>query len=131
VPFRYRKHYTRNEARGLLPEVKLWLARILDLKAQLQKSDDRLTRLMSSGNDIGGEAVNRWVSIIAEIREVLMEFHRRDIQIKDVERGLIDFPAIIAGKEVFLCWEQDEDDIEFWHDLDAGFAGREKLSGGD
>jgi hypothetical protein len=131
VSFRYQKHYTRSEARALLPEVKLWLARILDLKIQLQKSDDRLTVLMSSGNDVGGEAVNRWVSVIAEIREVLLEFHRRDIQIKDIDRGLIDFPAIIAGKEVFLCWEQDEDDIEFWHDLDAGYAGREKLSGGD
>ena len=40
---------------------------------------------------------------------------------------LIDFPAIIGGREVFLCWEQDEDDIEFWHDIDAGYAGRERL----
>ena len=48
-------------------------------------------------------------------------------QIKDLERGLIDFPAIVAGREVFLCWEQDEDDIEYWHDLDTGYAGREKL----
>jgi hypothetical protein len=47
--------------------------------------------------------------------------------LKDLERGLIDFPAIIGGKEVFLCWEQDEEDIEFWHDLDAGYAGRERL----
>ena len=51
------------------------------------------------------------------------------IQIKDINRGLIDFPAFIGGKEVFLCWEQDEDDIEFWHDLDSGYAGRERLSG--
>ena len=42
---------------------------------------------------------------------------RREIQIKDVDGGLGDFPAIIGGKEVFLCWEQDEKDIEFWHDF--------------
>ena len=48
-------------------------------------------------------------------------------QIKDLQRGLIDFPAIIGGREVFFCREQDEDDIEYWHDIDAGFEGREKL----
>ena len=53
---------------------------------------------------------------------LLQEFQRREIQIKDLERGLIDFPALIGGKEVFLCWEQDEEDIEFWHELDAGYA---------
>jgi hypothetical protein len=42
-------------------------------------------------------------------------------------RGLVDFPAIMGGKEVFLCWESDEDDIEFWHDLETGYGGREKL----
>jgi hypothetical protein len=61
------------------------------------------------------------------MQEVLAEFQRRRIFIKDLERGLVDFPAIIGGREVFLCWEQDEADIEFWHDLDAGYTGRERL----
>ena len=61
------------------------------------------------------------------MQEVLAELQRRRIFIKDLERGLIDFPAIMVGKEVFLCWEQDEEDIEFWHDLDTGFSGRERL----
>jgi hypothetical protein len=61
------------------------------------------------------------------MQEVLAEFQRRRIIIKDLERGLIDFPAIMGGKEVFLCWEQDEEEIEFWHDLDIGFSGRERL----
>ena len=64
----------------------------------------------------------------AYLLTVMMEYLRmREIQVKDLERGLIDFPAIIGGKEVFLCWEQDEEDIEHWHDLDTGYAGREKL----
>jgi hypothetical protein len=58
---------------------------------------------------------------------VMGEFQRREILIKDIDRGLVDFPSIIGGKEVFLCWEKDEDDIEFWHDLDTGYAGRERL----
>ena len=71
--------------------------------------------------------MNTWVRTLADLEEVLLEFHRREIQVKDLERGLVDFPAMLGGKEVFLCWEQDEEDIEFWHELDAGYAGRERL----
>ena len=58
---------------------------------------------------------------------MLQEFQRREIQVKDLQRGLVDFPAMLEGREVFLCWEQDEEDIEFWHELDGGYAGRERL----
>jgi hypothetical protein len=124
---RFTKHYTREEARALLPHVRLWLKRLAQLRCELEKYDQRLTSLMGAGCDLGGDLVNSWVRNLAELSEVLVEFYQREIQIKDLERGLIDFPAIIGGKEVFLCWEQDEDDIEFWHDLDSGYAGREKL----
>lgn len=127
MKFRFEKHYTRDEARALLPEVRQWLKRVTDLRAQFGKKDSRLASLLAAGNDIGGETVNDWVKLLCQIKTVLQEFRSRDIQIKDIERGLIDFPAIIGGKEVFLCWEQDEDDIEFWHDLDTGYAGRERL----
>jgi hypothetical protein len=83
--------------------------------------------LNEPGRDLGGEAVNLWLRIYADVRETLSEFQKREIQIKDLDRGLIDFPAFVAGKEVFLCWELDEEDIEFWHDLDTGYAGREPL----
>jgi hypothetical protein len=49
------------------------------------------------------------------------------VQIKDFDRGLVDFPHLRDGREVFLCWELDEDDIAFWHDIDGGYAGRERL----
>jgi hypothetical protein len=124
---RFTKHYTREEARALLPHVRLWLKRLAQLRSELEKYDQRLKSLMTPGRDLGGDLVNSWVRNLAEISEVLVEFYKREIQVKDLERGLIDFPAIIGGKEVFLCWEQDEDDIEFWHDLDSGYAGREKL----
>ena len=64
---------------------------------------------------------------MADFRDALGEFERREILIKDIDRGLLDFPALISGKEVFLCWEKDEEDIEFWHDLETGYGGRERL----
>ncbi len=127
MPHRFQKHYTREEARALLAQVRGWLKQILGLREDLEKLDKRLGNLLASGCDIGGQGVNAWVRTMTDLEAVLREFQRREIQIKDLDRGLVDFPAIIAGKEVFLCWEQDEDDIEFWHDLDAGYAGRERL----
>jgi hypothetical protein len=127
MAYQFKKHYTRDEARGLLPQIRQWLGRIAQLQADVQKFEGRMSGLMSPGADLGGTIVNTWIKTVAERENVFLEFHRRQIQVKDIERGLVDFPAIIGGREVFLCWEQDEEDIEFWHDLDAGYAGRERL----
>lgn len=127
MAYRFEKHYTRDEAQALLPQVRAWLKQLAALRADLDKFDKRLTSLMSPGHDVGGDLVNRWIRTLAGMQEILTEFQTRQIQLKDLERGLIDFPAIIGGKEVFLCWEQDEESVEHWHDLDAGYAGREHL----
>ena len=124
---RFRKHYTVEEARALLPQIREWLTQLHQLRHQLNQIDERLAQLLADGADLGGESVDRRIKLFSELKIVLGEFDRREIQIKDVDRGLIDFPAIIAGREVFLCWEQDDEDIEFWHELDAGYAGRERL----
>ncbi len=123
----FKKHYTRDEARGLLPEIRKWLQHLTETRARLAEGDSRVAALLSIGNDVGGAVVNQWVRTLAEMKQALLEFQKREIQIKDLDRGLIDFPAIIQGKEAFLCWEKDEDDIEFWHDLESGYAGRERL----
>ncbi len=123
----FSKHYTLEEARDLLPEVRKWLAEIDLLQQQLGQLDLRLSSLSSSGDDVGGETVNTSIKTQTRLHGVLKEFELRSIQIKDLERGLIDFPALRNGKEIFLCWEKDEDDIEFWHDLESGYPGREPL----
>lgn len=124
---RFRKHYRREEAEALLPQIRQWLKRLNELHREVERSEKRLTSLMHPGHDVGGDLVNRWIRTLAEMQELLGEFQRREILIKDLERGLIDFPALIGGKEVFLCWEQDEEKVEFWHDLDTGYSGRERL----
>jgi hypothetical protein len=127
MAYQFKQHFTRDEARALLPQIRQWLKQLSALRQKLSDGDQRLARLMAGGNDVGGETVNRWVRVAADVKATLAEFQRREIQIKDLDRGLIDFPAILDGKEVFLCWEQDEQDIEFWHDLHSGYAGRERL----
>ena len=128
MPHQFQKHYTRDEARALLPQIRGWLGQMQGIRERLKIVEDRVTQLLASGSDAaGGSSVNEQIKLLAGLQEVAQEFSRREIQIKDVGRGLLDFPALIGGKEVFLCWEQDEEDIEHWHDLDTGFAGRERL----
>ena len=127
MAFQFRRHYTIEEARALLPQIRLWFAAIDQWRRVFEQTDGKLAAQLEAHGDQGGEPVNRWVKAMAGIQAVLGEFQHRGIQIKDLERGLIDFPALRDGQEVFLCWEKDEDDIEFWHDLETGFGGREPL----
>lgn len=110
-----------------MPDIRRWVTRIQELRRELDRSDQAVAPLVQEGHDVGGSRVNNLVKGLAEMQSVLGEFRRREILIKDLERGLIDFPALIGGREVFLCWEVGEDDIEHWHDLDTGFSGRERL----
>ncbi|HVY69769.1 MAG TPA: DUF2203 domain-containing protein, partial [Verrucomicrobiae bacterium] len=126
MAFQFKKHYTREEAQSLLPQLRRWLQRLALLRGVLGGEDSRMKSLLAAGADVGGDRVNERLRGLVEVRELLQEFESREIQIKDLDRGLVDFPAVIGGREVFLCWERDEDVIEYWHDLDAGYAGRER-----
>jgi hypothetical protein len=123
----FEKHYTREEATALLPQIRVWLEQLNRLREDLRRYEKRLSGLTEQGNDTGGETVNHWIRALADMQATLAEFQRREIFIKDLDRGLLDFPALIGGKEVFLCWESDEETVEFWHDLETGYGGRERL----
>ncbi|MCO5051430.1 MAG: DUF2203 domain-containing protein [Verrucomicrobiae bacterium] len=125
--YRFQNHFTREEATALLPELRGWLQQLKQFREAIERSDKRLTSLKGAGDDLGGDLVNQWIRAVAGMQAVLSEFQRREILIKDLDRGLVDFPALIGGKEVFLCWEEDEETVEFWHDLDTGYGGREKI----
>jgi hypothetical protein len=127
VTTRFNKHYTRAQARALLPQLRQWLDQLDQHRSELSSLDQQLAALLAPGQDVGGPAANRWVHLIADIQAVLCEFASREIQVKDLDRGLVDFPSFRGDREIFLCWERTEDDIEYWHELDSGFAGREPL----
>jgi hypothetical protein len=127
VSRQFKKHYTRDEVRALLPQIREWLRQLEDIRSRLHQHDRRLSALMEPGLDAGGDTVNAWARAMAEFRSMFFEFQRREIQIKDLDRGLLDFPTLLGGREVFLCWEKSEEDVEFWHELDTGYSGREPL----
>jgi hypothetical protein len=127
MSFHFSKHYTLAEARALLPQVRKWLEELARCQERLKPLELRIAALLVSGNDVGGHAVNQLVLTLADCKTVLNHFRFREIQIKDLTRGIIDFPSLRDDREIFLCWEKDDEDIEYWHDLESGYAGRERL----
>lgn len=127
MPRRFSKHYTRDEARELLPQIRQWLNRLNQLRNKIKLYDQQSSPMLNAGDDLGGNRVNEWIADTAEFKRLMHEFESREIEVKDLQRGLIDIPTLIGDKEVFLCWEQDEEDITHWHDLDTGYSGRERI----
>ena len=68
------------------------------------------------------------LAIVDALRRVVpQELQEMEVVLRDLDRGLVDFPSIRDGEEVFLCWEEGEDEIGFWHELEAGYGGRRPL----
>jgi hypothetical protein len=76
----------------------------------------------------GMESGSIYVKSLYEVGRISSELDEMGVQLKDYSRGLIDFPSMRGGRIVLLCWQLGEgDEIEWWHDLEAGFAGRQPL----
>ena len=80
----------------------------------------------SPGNG-GGRLGKQVGEAFVQLQAGMGAFSRREIVLRDLDRGLIDFPAIRDGREVYLCWIDGEPDIGYWHELDAGYRGRRPL----
>jgi hypothetical protein len=126
--YRFQKHFTLAEARALLPELRQLFRDIHRRRDAVRQADEKLRQqLTQTGGDLGGKMVTGLLLDLLQLNRQLRHLQALGILVKDFDRGLVDFPHLREGREVFLCWELDEDDIEFWHDVDAGYAGRERL----
>jgi hypothetical protein len=124
------RHYSLEEASALLPWVVEQLERMRSARDRLGDSEARAA-LAAAGQGNGGGRPGRGVSEgFLELREAMFELREREIVLRDLDRGLIDFPSLRGEREVYLCWEEGESDIGFWHEPEAGFAGRRPLDDG-
>jgi len=80
----------------------------------------------SAGNG-GNKALSKMVDDFEKLDVLIHQILDTGVQIKDVNIGLLDFSAVRDGHEVYLCWQYGEDDIAFWHEVDAGYAGRQPI----
>ena len=124
---KHSRHYTLEEANAALPWVAETLVRLRAAREGLSDEEAR-EALAEAGPQNGGGDPGRVVSeAFLELRAALVRLQEAEVVLRDLDRGLVDFPAVRDGREVYLCWLEGEDAIGHWHDLEAGFAGREPL----
>ncbi len=119
--------YTVEEANAALPTLRPLLQRLRDARDLL--TDEEAHEVLSGAAPAngGGEPGVQVGEAFLEVRRLLGALAEAGIVLRDIDRGLIDFPAIVDGREAFLCWELGEDEVGYWHDPDAGFGGRQPL----
>ena len=122
---RHERHYTLEEARAALPWVAQRLAVMRRARARLTDGSGR-EPVGAPGNG-GGRRGRPVGEALLALEAGAAAFAEREIVLRDLDRGLLDFPALRDGREVYLCWVDGEADIGFWHELDAGYAGRQAL----
>lgn len=132
------KIFTLNEAQTLLPVLEALLrkaqvagARAGELEQQMQQLTQRI--FLSGGMRVNVVTAARRRAerekALQEARDTLAEIDEIGVQVKDLAQGLLDFPCVMDGKTVLLCWKLGEKEIGFWHTEEDGFAGRKPLDG--
>lgn len=124
------KLFTVEEANALLPSVRRILGGIQRSRRRLG-SFRKNAKLAAEGAELGGGGMESGVvyaEILTDFTAEMTELEGLGVQLKDFDRGLIDFPSLRDGRVVLLCWQLGEgDELEWWHDMDAGFGGRTPL----
>jgi hypothetical protein len=128
--------FSLEEAQALLDgQLRATAERMVELRSQWRPLQQRWQKVvMAVGSNGGGmqvedtEALRKRVEgLTAELNAVIEEITSEGVHVKDIDRGLLDFPAVVEGEDALLCWHVGEERIAFWHSPDDGFAGRRPL----
>jgi hypothetical protein len=129
------RHFTPEEANALLEQVRPVAESLVAHRRSFTVAAARRARLASRISGNGGdfdpqeprELQAEMENESQEVVKAVEELERLGVQVKDLDRGLVDFPALRDGEEVLLCWQVGEDEVAFWHGVEEGFAGRKPI----
>jgi hypothetical protein len=127
-------YFTREEAEALLPQITVVLDQIQEHRQAMQQSEEELGDLhvqaMGNGHHLHGRIAKIQKELaqhLETLQTLIVKLNEFGCVLKDPDMGLIDFLSLRDGREIYLCWLLGEDRINYWHYLDAGFAGRQPL----
>jgi len=131
------KRFTLDEAQRLLPEVERLLRSAIDAKGIYQEAEGAIQAMNERIMMLGGvmvdreramEAKTRREEAAATLRNAIERVQEIGCLVKDLDIGLVDFPTLFRGTEVYLCWKLGEPGIDYWHGVDEGFRGRKAIN---
>jgi hypothetical protein len=130
------KRFTLAEAQSLISSVDPVLRKAIEMKSHYAEAEQEMESFSQRIQMMGGLAVNREQALAVRhrqdtastgLREAIQEVEEFGCVLKDLDEGLIDFPTLFRGREVYLCWKLGEAAIAFWHGTDEGFSGRKAI----
>ncbi|MFN7994036.1 MAG: DUF2203 domain-containing protein [Bryobacteraceae bacterium] len=130
------RRFTLWEAERILPQIRGWVREAVTLKSDYDEAEQAVQSLSERIMVMGGIVVDgqravdnkaRRETAAQRLKTVLENIQESGCLVKDLEKGLIDFPTLFHGEEVYLCWKLDEPSIAFWHGVHEGFAGRKAI----
>jgi len=128
--------FTLDEAQAMLPVLQGLLERAMNARRRVQSFDEQLQTLKSRILLHGGLRINiidlihhksEHDKAMQQIKDSLAEIQAAGVQVKDLDIGLLDFPCVVNGRTILLCWKLGEKAITHWHGTDEGFAGRKPI----
>ena len=121
-------YFTLEEANETLNFIRPLVDEIQDIRQRiLAKQPEAWPAIQKSVGNGGNRALSSMVQDFERLDELIHLIQGADVLIKDINLGLLDFPALKEGREVYLCWQYGEGEIAFWHEVEAGFAGRQPI----
>ncbi len=123
----HERHYTLEQANTMLGWVVERIERLRSARERLNDEEVREALAEAGPLNGGGEPGRHVAEAFLDLRSALTELQESEVVLRDLDRGLVDFPSLRDEREVYLCWEEGEDEIEFWHDPETGYAGRQPL----
>lgn len=123
-----RNHFSLEEANAALEFIRPLVAEILEVRLEILRRQPDVWPVVEKALDNGGSReAGQMAWQIRELEELIRQVHATGAMMKDINAGLVDFPGWRDGKQIFLCWKYDEPEILYWHDLNAGFTGRQPV----
>jgi hypothetical protein len=122
------KYFSVEEANAFIPKLLIDIPRIQDLMKRLINDFPDVRKAREKAQQNGGSLQGAdYINCVLMINSLTEELESKGCILKGIEHGLIDFPSLRDGKEVYLCWKNPEPRIEYWHDIQSGFAGRQRI----
>ncbi len=122
------KYFTLEEANAVIDIVRPLMVEILQIRASILERQPEAWPAVEKAAGNGGSKIASGIALdFARLDTLLRHILATGAEVKDINTGLVDFRSLREGREVYLCWKAGEDRIRYWHDLDAGFAGRQEI----
>lgn len=130
-PFSHGRIFSLSEATELIPQLATHLTKAKAGKTILVQTKEEIKKASAKAQYGGGSCEGpRYIKALETIYENLNSIHEMGVIVKDLELGLCDFPYLLEGRVVYLCWRLGEETIEWWHEIDDGYKGRQPLPKG-